>query len=1355
MNAEKKSYYLGLDIGTDSVGYAATDESYVPLKFKGEPVMGVTTFEAANPAQDRRAFRTARRRIDRRQQRVELVNEIFAPEIGKIDERFFHRRKESALYRDETPDRFIQFNEAGFSDKEYYKKYPTVHHLIAELMESKAPHDVRLVYIVCAWLVAHRGHFLFDVPAEETGKLLDFNTVYEEFRRYFTDNAMPLPWADSVSGADIRGILIMNAGVTRKKEAFKEKIFGGKKPSNAVSEDQPYSCEAVCSLLAGAKVKPEDVFKTGAYADVESVSLSSPEEDFARVLSELGEEGELLLRLRALQDCALLIVAQHGKNTVSEAKVAVYEQHKKDLADLKRFIKKYLPKQYNAVFRAAGADNYTAYAYHAEKSVAAQIKSRASKDAFSDYLNKLTKNLTVKPEDEAFFADMQERLAARTFLPKQKDTDNRVVPQQLYRHELKTLLDNAEGYLPFLSRKDETGLTAKEKLLSVFDFRIPYFVGPLNSHSSHAWIKRKAEGRIYPWNFTDLVDLDASENEFIRKMTNKCTYLAGEDVLPVRSLLYQKFTVLNEINNLRVDGVPVPVEVKQAVFTDVMQTKPRVSRKDIAQYLISRGLMKKDAELTGVDIRLNATLSSYHQFRNLLVSGKLTEEQAERVIERAAYSEDKSRMLKWLAAEFPQLTAEDRKYIVRLNLKEFGRLSAALLTGLEGANTTTGEVMTLMQALWETNDNLMQLLSDRYTFTEEIGKHNAAYYAEHPADISARLDEMYISNAVKRPILRTLEICKDVVKAEGCAPKRIFVEMARDASKEKAGQRTETRKEKLLALYKKIKTEEVRALEKAIAEMGDTADNRLQSDKLFLYYMQLGRDVYTGKPIDITRLADGTYNIDHIYPQSFVKDDSILNNKVLVDSNVNGEKKDIYPLDAAIRASMTGFWAMLKANDLMNEEKFKRLTRATPFTEEEKWAFINRQLVETRQSTKAVAALLQEKYPEAEIVYVKAGLVSEFRQEIGRLKSRAVNDLHHAKDAYLNIVAGNVYHCRFSRRWFSLDKKYSVNTKALFANPLTVNGETIWQGGPDIDKVRKYMAKDAIRLTRYAFCRHGGLFDQMPVKAGEGQVKLKKDKDIAKYGGYNKPTASFFSLVRFTAEKKSDIMFMPVELMYAEKFLNDRIFAEDYAKKTIGDILGKPVLSAEILLGGRPLKVNTVLEAEGIRMVIKGKDSGGKRVLLSLQTPLILGSEWENYVKKLESFTNNKQLNKNLKNDRVHDGIDPEKNMALYDLLTEKMAGLFLNCPGNQAEEMKNGRTAFSALTAEEQIGLLLEVIAWFGSASGGHDFSAVGGAKKGGVKVYSAFLTSWEKKFKEVRLVDASASGLFARKSGNLLELL
>jgi hypothetical protein len=44
--------------------------------------------------------------------------------------------------------------------------------------------------------------------------------------------------------------------------------------------------------------------------------------------------------------------------------------------------------------------------------------------------------------------------------------------------------------------------------------------------------------------------------------------------------------------------------------------------------------------------------------------------------------------------------------------------------------------------------------------------------------------------------------------------------------------------------------------------------------------------------------------------------------------------------------------------------------------------------------------------------------VSEFRQKYKIEKLREMNDLHHAEDAYLNIVVGNVMHEKFTKKWY-------------------------------------------------------------------------------------------------------------------------------------------------------------------------------------------------------------------------------------------------------------------------------------------------------------------------------------------------
>ena len=53
-------YYLGLDIGSNSVGYAVTDENYVIKKFNKKAMWGSHVFEKGMQSAERRAFRADR-----------------------------------------------------------------------------------------------------------------------------------------------------------------------------------------------------------------------------------------------------------------------------------------------------------------------------------------------------------------------------------------------------------------------------------------------------------------------------------------------------------------------------------------------------------------------------------------------------------------------------------------------------------------------------------------------------------------------------------------------------------------------------------------------------------------------------------------------------------------------------------------------------------------------------------------------------------------------------------------------------------------------------------------------------------------------------------------------------------------------------------------------------------------------------------------------------------------------------------------------------------------------------------------------------------------------------------------------
>ena len=119
-----KKYFLGLDIGTNSCGWAVTDEEFNILRAKGKhghKMWGVRLFEEASTAAERRVKRTNRRRLDRRKLKIMWLNEIFAPQLSKVDPKFLERLKYSALFEDDKEKFGLKsanslFNDENFND---------------------------------------------------------------------------------------------------------------------------------------------------------------------------------------------------------------------------------------------------------------------------------------------------------------------------------------------------------------------------------------------------------------------------------------------------------------------------------------------------------------------------------------------------------------------------------------------------------------------------------------------------------------------------------------------------------------------------------------------------------------------------------------------------------------------------------------------------------------------------------------------------------------------------------------------------------------------------------------------------------------------------------------------------------------------------------------------------------------------------------------------------------------------------------------------------------------------------------------------------------------------------------------
>ncbi|NLU43363.1 MAG: type II CRISPR RNA-guided endonuclease Cas9, partial [Acholeplasmataceae bacterium] len=555
MKKQFGEYYLGLDMGTGSLGWAVTDLNYNLEKLHGKALWGIRLFDTANTAAACRIQRGARRRLERKSWRLKLLQELFAEEISRKDQGFYLRLKESNFWLEDkstaNSQKYSLFNDANYSDKDYYMDYPTIYHLRKALLENKKVFDVRLVYLAIHNILKYRGHFLF--AGLKADAIRDFKRVFAEVRQYLRDNVIGLENWDCASLEMVENILKdKNISITTKKNQLEVQF-------SAQSKQE----KAVVGLLAGGTVKLCDLFEDEELKEVEKPSLSFSKDNYDEIQQmlkeQLADRIEAVEKLKALYDWSLLVDILKGKEYISYAKVAVYAEHEQDLKDLKKIVKKYIPKEYKNIFGAqqGKAANYSSYIgmykiNHTKKSVQKKCNQK-------DICKFLSTKLKDIRSDDANLKIIRDKLALGIFLPKQVDKNNGIIPMQIHLVELEKILENASAYLPFLNNVDEAGNTIKSKIIDIMKFRIPYYVVPLNGPAmsnakKRCWVVRSSD-KIYPWNFEKVVNLEASAENFIRNMTNKCTYLVGEDVLPKNSLLYTEFMVRNEINNLKIDGM--------------------------------------------------------------------------------------------------------------------------------------------------------------------------------------------------------------------------------------------------------------------------------------------------------------------------------------------------------------------------------------------------------------------------------------------------------------------------------------------------------------------------------------------------------------------------------------------------------------------------------------------------------------------------------------------------------------------------------------------------------------------------------------------------------------------------------
>lgn len=1267
----KGDYYLGLDMGTNSVGWAVTDLEYNLLRAKGKDLWGVRLFDEAQTAANRRSKRIARRRIERDKARKALLKEFFADEIEKVDPAFYMKMDESFF---KLKDRSVEnqqpyslFNDFDFTDKDFHDKYKTIFHLRSDLIHSDKTFDVRLVFLAIYNMFSHRGHFLnatLDAEKNDTG----FENAYAEMIEVLEEHEFGIPSNTEVS--NIEEILSDNKNSRSNHFDQLLALFNVTKKEKRIS--------AVLKLLSGLSVNLKDIYDQELDKESDK-KFGFRESNYEEVIEEVynivdEDYKNIIEKIKAVHDAGLLSKIMIGCEYLSDARVKIYDMHQKDLKQLKALLKKYNKKAYEKLFRTIESGTYSAYVGSVNSH--GKIERRQGKERGKDELYKSIR-AAIKdiPDDDKDKIEILAKIDADIFLEKQLTNENGVIPNQVHSRELRAILKKAEKYIPFLSEVDNTGYSTKEKIIQLFEFQIPYYVGPLGREFNgkkgyNCWAVRKESGRVFPWNFDEKIDKNASAEEFIKRMVRKCTYFNDENTLPKNSLIYEKFMVLNEINAIRVNGCRLDTETKQAIYNDLFTSGKKVTKKKIKEYLVSINKMDIESEISGIDVDWSKNLTSIAKFKGVF-DGKI--ESNKEIIEdiifwSTIYSGDKKLIKSRIETVYPNILNENQlKKILGFRFTGWGNLSRRFLEGIIGKDKNGTAENSIIGFLWNEQVTLQELLSQNYTFREIIDEQFLGIEKPLSSWEIEDLDDFYLSPSVKRMTWQTMKIVEELQRVLGKSPKRIFVEMTRSDGKK---ERTVSRKNKLISLYKSLGKEG----KEFINEIDGKDENFFNRRKVYLYYLQMGKCMYSGEVIDLHKLLnDNLYDIDHIYPQHYIKDDSIENNLVLVKKKLNKDKDD-KPLTSKIQADRYTFWCMLKDKGFISSEKFTRLTRRNDsFTEDELTGFINRQIVETSQASKAITQILQQSMGEnCKIVFSKAKLVSEFRHKFDLPKSRIVNDLHHANDAYLNIVVGNAYYVKFTGNPYKFiknaikDKELNENKYHLsdfYNNDIYNKNEVAWtnKDNKTITTIKEILKRATPIVVKKVEQAHGKYFDETLV----GHNKAKKSvyigqktkhsvlSNVCDYGGKTSISVQTCLLVEY--KKKNEIIrrIMTLPVLAGDSRNIKKTEMLRYVEKALLEKEKNQKIDG-IRVCERYIPMNSLLKINGAYYYLGGKTDNNFYIKNAMQFKL--DEKWIKYISKIEKANRIKDYSEvdKFKNNI----IIKEKNQKLYNLIINKLENL-------------------------------------------------------------------------------------------------
>ena len=1416
-------YNIGLDIGTGSVGWCLTDNNGHLLKInrKGDngktyrnSAWGVRLFASADTAADCRIKRSTRRRYNRRRARIIELRKIMSEMIMPVDPNFYARLDEAFLWNEDKSDKakapFLLFNDKELYDIKYYKKYPTIYHLRKYLLETKEKADPRFIYLALHHMMKYRGHFLFEGQSfEAIDNIKDTFIELEQWINVYFKGKEEIEY-NNKNNDKYEAIKICLADNKVKNKDKKENITD---IFIKAGYDNKYSKELAAAVL-GYEFNVGIIVNDNSLTDEDGKALKAKfadakyEEQEEKLSDTLGERYYIVEALKKIYSWKVLHSILGDSMFLSCAMVDKYEKHGEQLTALKNLFHKYISQdEYSEFFhqeKNKEGKYIVNYANYIKGIKRLNNESNKNSNANQQLYQSIKKILGKRAADDEVYKNILTEMEQETFLEKINNVDNSAIPYQLNLIEMDKILTQQGVYYKEL--KDN-----KEILLKMLTSKIPYYVGPLNNNNkgnrNFAWMTKKAgkeNEKVYPWNVKDVVDIDVTAEDFITRMTNYCTYLPNEKVLPKESLLYQRYMLLEELSQIRIDGKKLSKEDRKAIIDDLFIGKGRVkvSDKDFKEYLDKVNYVKvngKGYDVTGYqsDDGFACALSSYNKFRRIL---GYVDERNEKMIEDIIYwltvFEDKDIVKRKINKQYAdKFSDEQLKKILKLKFKGWGRYSAKLLNGIKGDMGTT--IIEMLEdaderfAYCDYCPNFMRIINKDEKIKQIIDDNRSIY--DGTKDLLDIIQDMHTSPANRRGIWQTMKVIEEIIEYMGEKPQQIYIEFAREDDFKAKNKRTDSRKKAVDKALNKLKEEVIDEYNENVYKELKQYEKRLDEEKVYLYFMQNGKSLYTGEELNLNEPEN--LEIDHIIPYSLSDDDS-LDNKALVLKKENQNKgnkivKEAFPQSFS-DSEMIDYWKNLKKARLISEKKFNNLQKNNVDDILTK-GFINRQLVETRQIVKSVANLILDYYNEQiDVIEVKANLSVSVRKMLTYekkdnngfwvenndnsmfYKNRHMNDYHHAHDAYLANIIGmyiqknypqlqkELNYSQYRKIW----RKYYENAKnnngvnwfATLGKFSINNKETAWYGEDIIAYMRKIFCYRDVIISKKLEENTGAFYSEtkypredkadsklVPLKQGNNMrgANNLKELDTRKYGGYKGGEKAYFVLVKYCIEKalkkkvkkEYHMEFVEIPVYIARDIKNKDINLYDYVCDILSEAYKNSVVDVEILRNKVP-KYQMIIGENGEEYYLVG----ATEVINSKQ--FVLGGANQQYNRLLNYI----MYGKNDKWQYIQTELLDEQLTGLYDLLLSKIKDEY---KGFSKEAIRiHEDNSFYKLDVKNKKEFIAEMIKLVQPDS---NYPYLG--------KYSTGLSdrmgrkSKEKVGKKITLVDKSVTGLYERRTTFELE--